>query len=68
MKNTLKIALLLIGLLLTGYGIYTLFFPCISMAAGVKEAPLVTDNVQSVAMIGLGLLFLLSGISFKRRK
>ncbi|HET7360818.1 MAG TPA: hypothetical protein VFI78_02685 [Salinimicrobium sp.] len=57
MKNTLKIALILIGLGFGLYGLYQLIFP--------EEAS--KPNPQLYAMIGVGLLFLLAGTAMKKR-
>lgn len=67
MQNTLKIVLLIVGIGLTGYGIYTVIFPHISLTNGVTKVKAVQDNTQSYAMIGLGVLSLLAGIAFQKR-
>ena len=67
MQNTLKIVLLLIGLVLIGYGLYTVVFPHISLEDGTTKIPAKTDNTQSFAMICLGILSLVCGIAFKKR-
>ena len=67
MQNTLKIALLLVGLGLIGYGVYTFFFPHISLETGAEKVNPQADSTQALAMIGLGALSLLSGIAFRKR-
>ncbi len=67
MSNTLKIVLLIVGLLLVGYGLYTLFTPEVIMQAGPLKVEAQGDKTQSYAMIGLGILALIGGIAFKKR-
>jgi len=67
MNNTLKIVLLIVGILLIIYGFYTLFTPEVSMEAGPLKIEAQGDNTQSYAMIGLGILALIGGLAFKKR-
>lgn len=67
MKNTLKIVLLLLGVLLIGYGLYTILWPEVSPGSGPLKVEGGEDNSQSLAMIGLGILTLLGGMAFKKR-
>jgi uncharacterized membrane protein HdeD (DUF308 family) len=67
MKNTLKVVLLLVGVALIGYGIYTLLFPHISLENGIESVLPKKDNTQSFAMICLGVLTLVCGIAFRKR-
>lgn len=67
MNNTLKIVLLIVGILLVGYGLYTLFTPEVSMQAGPIKVEAQGDNTQSYAMIGLGILALVGGAAFGKR-
>ncbi len=67
MKNTLKIVLLVVGLLLVGYGIYTLVTPEVTMQAGPLKVEAQGDKTQSYAMIGLGILALIGGVAFNKR-
>lgn len=67
MQNTLKIVLLVVGIALIGYGLYTVIFPHISLEDGTSKIPAKTDNTQSFAMICLGILTLVCGLAFKKR-
>jgi len=67
LKNVLRIVLLIVGLLLVGYGLYTLFTPEVIMQAGPLKVEAQGDKTQSYAMIGLGILALIGGIAFKKR-
>lgn len=67
MKNTLKYVLLAVGILLVGYGLYTLIIPEVSIEAGPLKVEAQGDNSQSYAMIGLGVLALLGGIAFNKK-
>lgn len=67
MNNTLKIVLLVIGVALIGYGLYTLITPEVSLEAGPLNVQVQGDHTQSYAMIGLGILSLIGGIAFNRR-
>lgn len=67
MKNTLKIVLLILGIFLIGYGLYTLITPEVSLQAGPLKVEAQGDNTQSYAMIGLGILALIGGVAFNKR-
>lgn len=67
MKNTLKIVLLILGIFLVGYGLYTLITPEVSLQAGPLKVEAQGDNTQSYAMIGLGILSLIGGVAFNKR-
>ncbi|WP_121667814.1 hypothetical protein [Mesonia aquimarina] len=67
MKNTLKVVLLLVGSGLILYGLYTLFFPHISLQNGTDKVAADQDNMQSFAMICLGVLSFIGGVAFKKR-
>ena len=55
MNNTVKMILLIVGVILVGYGIYTLIAPEASMDLGVVSAE-VQDNYDSYITIALGLV------------
>lgn len=55
MNNTVKLILLIVGVILVGYGIYTLVAPEASMDLGVVSAE-VQDNNDSYITIALGLV------------
>lgn len=67
MKNTLKIVLLVLGIILIGYGLYTLITPEVSLQAGPLKVEAQGDNTQAYAMIGLGILALIGGVAFNKR-
>jgi hypothetical protein len=67
LKNVLRTVLLVVGLLLVGYGLYTLVTPDVIMQAGPLKVEAQGDKTQSYAMIGLGILALIGGIAFKKR-
>lgn len=67
MNNTLKIVLLIVGIILIVYGFYTLLTPEVSMQAGPLKVEAQGDKTQSYAMIGLGVLALISGAAFRNR-
>ena len=67
MNNVLKISLLVIGIGLVGYGLYTLIFPEVSLEAGPITVEAQGDNTQSYAMMGFGLLALIAGLAFGKR-
>ncbi|CAN5321750.1 hypothetical protein BH23BAC2_BH23BAC2_14320 [soil metagenome] len=67
MNNTLKVVLLVVGVLLVVYGLYTLFTPEVSMQAGPLKVEAQGDNTQSYAMIVLGILALVGGVAFNKR-
>ncbi|MDN3596462.1 hypothetical protein [Zunongwangia endophytica] len=67
MNNVLKIALLVIGVGLVGYGIYSLFSPEVALDSAPIEVEAQDSNTQSYAMIAFGLLTLIGGLAFKRR-
>lgn len=67
MNNTLKIVLLIVGILLVIYGLYTLFTPEVAFEAGPLKVEAQGDNTQSYAMIGLGILALIGAAAFGRK-
>lgn len=67
MKNTLKIVLLIVGVILVGYGLYSVITPEVSLQAGPLKVEAQGDNTQSYAMIGLGILSLIGGIAFNKK-
>ena len=67
MNNVLKFVLLIIGVGLVGYGLYTLITPEFSIDAGPLQVEAQGDNTQSYAMIAFGLLSLIGGLAFRKR-
>lgn len=67
MNNVLKIVLLIIGIGLIGYGLYTLITPEFAIDAGPLKVKAQGDNTQSYAMIAFGILALIGGLAFRRR-
>ena len=55
MNNTVNMILLIVGVILVGYGIYTLLAPEVSMALGVVSAE-VQDHNDSYITIALGIV------------
>lgn len=55
MNNTIKMILLLVGVILMGYGIYTLIAPEASIDLGVVSAE-VQDNNDSYITIAFGIV------------
>ncbi|MGA8853727.1 MAG: hypothetical protein WB492_06080 [Christiangramia sp.] len=67
MNNVLKFVLLIIGIGLIGYGLYTLITPEFSIDAGPLQVEAQGDNTQSYAMIAFGILSLVGGLAFRKR-
>ena len=67
LNNTLKIVLLVVGIGLIVYGLYTAISPEVSVNAGPLQIEAQGDNTQNYAMIGLGILALIGGLAFKKR-
>lgn len=68
MYKVLQIVLLIIGLLLIGYGLYDLFTPEFAAQAGPIKIEAEGKQTQAYAMIALGVLSLIAGIAFSRKK
>lgn len=64
MKNTLKTVLLILGILLSFYGLLSLFYPELLMLEILSSSG---NTKQAVAILALGVLTLLSGLGFKKR-
>jgi uncharacterized membrane protein HdeD (DUF308 family) len=60
MNNTIKTVLLIAGVALLGYGIYTLIRPEASLDLGILKVES-QDNTNAYITIGLGLLALIIG-------
>ncbi|MUP46694.1 hypothetical protein E0K83_13195 [Gramella sp. BOM4] len=67
MNNVLKFVLLIIGVGLVGYGLYTLITPEFAIDAGPIQVEAHGDNTQSYAMIAFGILSLIGGLAFNKR-
>lgn len=67
MKNVLKIVLLIVGIGLIAYGLYTLITPEFSMDAGPLHVEAQGDKTQPIAMIAFGVLALIAGLAFGKR-
>lgn len=67
MNNTLKIVLVIVGIILVIYGLYTLLTPEVAFEAGPLKVEAQGDNTQSYAMIGLGILALVGAAAFGRK-
>lgn len=67
MNNVLKFVLLIIGIVLVGYGLYDLLTPEFAIDAGPLQVEAHGDNTQSYAMIIFGILSLVGGLAFRKR-
>ncbi|MDY7395379.1 hypothetical protein UMM65_09015 [Aureibaculum sp. 2210JD6-5] len=61
MNKTIKSVLLIVGIILLGYGIYTMVKPEASLDLGVIKAE-TQDNTNAYITIGLGIVALLVGL------
>ena len=61
MNKTIKLILLIAGIVLIGYGIYTIIVPEASFSFGPLNAE-VQDNNNAYISIGLGVVALLVGL------
>lgn len=69
MKNPLKTTLLLLGIILIGYGLYTVFSPNTIIDAGPIQIK-TNDNsfdTQSVIIIALGILSIVGAVFSKKK-
>jgi len=62
MNKTIKLIVMLVGVGLLGYGIYTLITPETSLSIGDLDIVKVQDNTNSYITIGLGLVALFIGL------
>ncbi len=60
--------MIIIGVVMVGYGIYTLAFPEAFVNPATSNLKMAQGNGQSFAMMAFGLLCLISGIAFRRKK
>lgn len=67
MNKTIKSILLIVGVVLLGYGIYTLFVPETILSIGSFDVKAKDSNNNSYITIGLGLLALLIGLLGRRK-
>lgn len=69
MQNSIKIILLVIGLVLIGFGLYTIFTPDTVFEAGPISLKAKNNklDVQSIVIISLGVLALLGSVFSKKR-
>ena len=67
MNKTIKSILLIVGVALLGYGIYTLFVPETILSIGSLDVKAKDSNNNSYITIGLGLLALLIGLLGSRK-
>lgn len=67
MNNVLKIVLLIVGVGLIGYGVYTLITPEFAIDAGPLQVKAQGDKTQPIAMIAFGVLALIGGLAFNKR-
>lgn len=69
MNATLKIILLVVGLALIGFGLYTFLTPETVFEAGPISVKAKNNNIdiQSIVIIGIGVLALI-GATFSKKK
>ena len=67
MNKTIKSILLIVGVVLLGYGIYTLVVPETILSIGSLDVKAKDSNNNSYITIGLGLLSLLIGLLGSRK-
>ena len=67
MRKTVQVILLLVGVLLIGYGVYTLITPEASVDLGIVEAE-VQDNNNSYITIGLGIASVVLALLGNRKR
>ncbi|MGB5666652.1 MAG: hypothetical protein WBM53_07380 [Maribacter sp.] len=67
MNKTIKLILIFVGVLLLGYGIYTLVVPETILSIGSLDVKAKDNNNNSYITIGLGLVALLIGIIGSRK-
>ncbi|GGK27228.1 hypothetical protein GCM10007962_21820 [Yeosuana aromativorans] len=67
MNKTIKSILLIVGVALLGYGIYTLVVPETILSIGSLDVKAKDSNNNSYITIGLGLLALLIGLLGSRK-
>jgi len=67
MRKTVQAILLLVGVILIGYGIYTLITPEASVDLGIVEAE-VQDNNNSYVTIGLGIASVVLALLGSRKR
>ena len=66
MANTLRIVLILVGVIMIGFGLFFWLFPN-SDSFGLFQVESNNENSQIIAMISFGILALIGGIAYKRR-
>lgn len=68
MNKSIKLILMIVGLALLGYGIYTLIVPETIFSIGSLDVKAQDNNNNSYITIGLGLLALLIGLMGNRKQ
>lgn len=69
MNNTIKIILLVVGLAMIGFGLYTIFTPDAVLEVGPLSVKAKNNSIdtQSIVIIGLGVLVLLGAVFSKKK-
>ncbi|WP_299208578.1 LPXTG cell wall anchor domain-containing protein [uncultured Dokdonia sp.] len=67
MNQAIKLIVVIAGVALLGYGIYTLVAPEASISLGPLSVE-AQDNTNSYITIGLGILILIIGLFFSKKK
>lgn len=68
MNKSIKSILIIVGVVLLGYGIYTLVVPETIFSIGSLDVKAQDDNTNSYITIGLGLLALFVGLLGSRKQ
>lgn len=67
MQKTIQAILLLVGVILIGYGIYTMITPEASVDLGIVEAE-IQDNNDAYITIGLGIAAVVLSLLASRKR
>ena len=67
MHKTVQVILLLVGVILIGYGIYTMITPEASVDLGIVETE-IQDNSNAYITIGLGLASVILALLGSRKR
>ena len=67
MNKTIKSILILVGVILLGYGIYTMIIPETQISIGDLDLVEVQNNTNAYITIGLGFVALLIGLLDRKK-
>lgn len=70
MQNSLKTGLLIMGIVLVSFGLYTVYFPDYVVDAGESQvtSKFASMETRSIVLLGLGVLALLTSFFYKKNK